>query len=140
MVTTKRSSRFYGWAMKDRIARQCINWQIISVSLYPHGVSTGEIIGTTHQSVSHNVASNQVINQSVNQAQDATSFLRASSTMAEYFQELKSISSKLTNEQPDQISQESSNEQQLCASSSIRSIATNKVAIEKGTLKEPSAT
>ncbi|KZV40357.1 hypothetical protein F511_01679 [Dorcoceras hygrometricum] len=55
-------------------------------------------------------------------------------------EELLPRSSKLTDEQPDQISQESSNEQQLCASSSIRTTATNKVAIEKGTLKEPSAT
>ncbi|KZV53062.1 putative receptor-like protein kinase [Dorcoceras hygrometricum] len=54
-------------------------------------------------------------------------------------EELLPRSSKLTDEQPDQISQESSNENQLCASSSIRSTATNKVAIEKGTLKEPRA-
>ncbi|KZV40386.1 Armadillo-like helical domain containing protein [Dorcoceras hygrometricum] len=55
-------------------------------------------------------------------------------------EELLPRSSKLTDEQPDQISQESSNEQQLCASSSIQTTASNKVAIEKGTLKEPTAT
>ncbi|KZV18684.1 hypothetical protein F511_05757 [Dorcoceras hygrometricum] len=56
-------------AIKDRIARpvyQLANH--LNQPLYPHGVSTGEIIGTTHQSASHNVAFNQVINQSVNQA------------------------------------------------------------------------
>ncbi|KZV40571.1 hypothetical protein F511_21279 [Dorcoceras hygrometricum] len=54
-------------AIKDRIARpvyQLANH--LSQPLYPHGVSTGEIIGMTHQSASHNVAFNQVINQSVN--------------------------------------------------------------------------
>ncbi|KZV49506.1 hypothetical protein F511_07627 [Dorcoceras hygrometricum] len=40
--------------------------------LYQHGVSTREIIGTTHLSASHNVALNQVINQSVNQDQDTS--------------------------------------------------------------------
>ncbi|KZV53108.1 putative folate-biopterin transporter 7 [Dorcoceras hygrometricum] len=54
-------------AIKDWIARpvyQLANH--LSQPLYPHGVSTGEIIGTTHHSASHNVAFNQVINQSVN--------------------------------------------------------------------------
>ncbi|KZV50550.1 hypothetical protein F511_14209 [Dorcoceras hygrometricum] len=49
-------------------------------------------------------------------------------------EELLPRSSKLTDEQPDQISQESSNEQQLCASSSSRSTASNKkpaVALNK---------
>ncbi|KZV36646.1 putative histone-lysine N-methyltransferase ATXR3-like [Dorcoceras hygrometricum] len=58
-------------AIKDRIARpvyQLANHH--NQPLYPHGVSTGEIIGTTHLLASHNVALNQVINQSVNQAQD----------------------------------------------------------------------
>ncbi|KZV42858.1 hypothetical protein F511_26775 [Dorcoceras hygrometricum] len=58
-------------AIKDRIARpvdQLAN--NLSQPLYPHGVSTGEIIGTTHQSANHNVDFNQVIDQSVNQAQD----------------------------------------------------------------------
>ncbi|KZV58333.1 chitin elicitor receptor kinase 1-like [Dorcoceras hygrometricum] len=55
-------------------------------------------------------------------------------------EELLPRSSKLMDEQSDQISQESSNEKQLCASSSIRTTASNKVAIEKGTLKEPRAT
>ncbi|KZV40489.1 TUBULIN-FOLDING COFACTOR C family protein [Dorcoceras hygrometricum] len=58
-------------AIKDRIARpvyQLANH--LNEPLYPHGVSTGEIIGATHLSASHNVALNQVINKSVNQAQD----------------------------------------------------------------------
>ncbi|KZV24470.1 hypothetical protein F511_19101 [Dorcoceras hygrometricum] len=54
-------------AIKDRIARPVYQLENhLSQPLYPHGVSTGEIIGTTHQSASHNVAFNQVINQSVN--------------------------------------------------------------------------
>ncbi|KZV30756.1 hypothetical protein F511_03734 [Dorcoceras hygrometricum] len=60
-------------AIKDRIARPVYQLENhLSQPLYPHGVSTGEIIGTTHQSASHNVAFNQVINQSVNQAQDVS--------------------------------------------------------------------
>ncbi|KZV19866.1 nuclear pore complex protein Nup96 [Dorcoceras hygrometricum] len=64
-------------AIKDRIARpvyQLTNH--LNQPLYPHGVSTGDHRSvifrarTTHQSASHNVAFNQVINQSVNQAQD----------------------------------------------------------------------
>ncbi|KZV24676.1 hypothetical protein F511_35648 [Dorcoceras hygrometricum] len=48
-----------------------INWQFISIEpLHPHSVSTGEIIGTTYLSAGHNVALSQVINHSVNQAQD----------------------------------------------------------------------
>ncbi|KZV24062.1 KH domain-containing protein-like [Dorcoceras hygrometricum] len=53
-------------AIKDRIARpvyQLANHH--NQPLYPHDVSTGEIIGTTHLSASHNVAINQVINQSI---------------------------------------------------------------------------
>ncbi|KZV48293.1 hypothetical protein F511_41900 [Dorcoceras hygrometricum] len=50
---------------------------------------------------------------------------------AQNLEELLPKSSKPTNEQPDQISQESSNEQQLCASSSIRSTASNKVENQK---------
>ncbi|KZT76887.1 putative protein S-acyltransferase 19-like [Dorcoceras hygrometricum] len=86
------------------IRDQCINWQIISVSLYTRTVYQPEkssvrdlqsppvspsqlggrhsnpvvttpmialdFSGTTHQSASHNVAFNRIINQSVNQAQD----------------------------------------------------------------------
>ncbi|KZV30846.1 glycosyltransferase family 28 protein Monogalactosyldiacylglycerol (MGDG) synthase [Dorcoceras hygrometricum] len=58
-------------AIKDRIARPV--YQLahhLSQPLYPHSVSIGEIIGTTQQLASHNVAFNQVINQSVNQARD----------------------------------------------------------------------
>ncbi|KZV53565.1 mitogen-activated protein kinase kinase kinase YODA-like [Dorcoceras hygrometricum] len=51
-------------------------------------------------------------------------------------EELLPSSSKLTNEKPDQISQESSNEQQLCASSSIRSTATNKQLTDVAFIKE----
>ncbi|KZV23842.1 FBD-associated F-box protein-like [Dorcoceras hygrometricum] len=54
-------------AIKDRIAKpvyQLANHH--NQPLYPHGVSTGEIIGTTHLSASHNVALNQVtINMSI---------------------------------------------------------------------------
>ncbi|KZV56826.1 hypothetical protein F511_32766 [Dorcoceras hygrometricum] len=58
-------------AIKDRIARPVYHLaNHNNQPLYPHGVSTGEIIGTTHLLSSHNVAINQVINQSVNQAQD----------------------------------------------------------------------
>ncbi|KZV46773.1 telomerase reverse transcriptase-like [Dorcoceras hygrometricum] len=98
-------------AINDRIARpvyQLANH--LNQPLYPHGVSTKEIIGINNKGKAQNQ------------------------------EELLPRSSKLTNKQPDQISQESSKEQQLCASSSIRTTATNKVAIEKGTLKEPSAT
>ncbi|KZV46642.1 hypothetical protein F511_12956 [Dorcoceras hygrometricum] len=47
--------------IKDRIARpvyQLANH--LNQPPYPHDVSTGEIIGTTHQSASHNVAFNQI--------------------------------------------------------------------------------
>ncbi|KZV53066.1 hypothetical protein F511_03979 [Dorcoceras hygrometricum] len=58
-------------AIKDRIARPVYQLENhLNQPLYPHGVSTGEIIGTTHLSASHNVAINQVINQSEDQAQD----------------------------------------------------------------------
>ncbi|KZV46194.1 Argonaute 5 [Dorcoceras hygrometricum] len=58
-------------AIKDRIARPVYQLENhLNQPLYTHGVSTGEIIGTTHQSASHNVSFNQVINQSVNQARD----------------------------------------------------------------------
>ncbi|KZV28320.1 purple acid phosphatase 15 [Dorcoceras hygrometricum] len=48
-------------AIKDRIARSVYQLENhLSQPLYPHGVSTEEIIGTTHQSSSHNVAFNQI--------------------------------------------------------------------------------
>ncbi|KZV43978.1 ethylene-responsive transcription factor 1B-like [Dorcoceras hygrometricum] len=113
-------------AIKDRIARpvyQLANH--LSHPLYPHGVSTGEIIGTTHQSTSHNVAFNQVLQvyEGIN-----------NKGKAQNREELLPRSSKPTNEQLDQISQESLNEQQLYASSSIGSTASNKkpaVALNK---------
>ncbi|KZV19893.1 beta-amylase 7 [Dorcoceras hygrometricum] len=47
-------------AIKDRIARPVYQLENHhNQPLYPHGVSTGEIIGTTHLSASHNVALNQ---------------------------------------------------------------------------------
>ncbi|KZV31125.1 protein O-linked-mannose beta-1,4-N-acetylglucosaminyltransferase 2-like [Dorcoceras hygrometricum] len=47
-------------AIKDRIARPVYQLENhLSQPLYPHDVSTMEIIGTTHQSTSHNVAFNQ---------------------------------------------------------------------------------
>ncbi|KZV46879.1 hypothetical protein F511_21105 [Dorcoceras hygrometricum] len=61
-------------AIKDRIARPVYQLAIISVSrCINRGNHRSVIIGarTTHQSASHNVAFNQVINQSVNQARDA---------------------------------------------------------------------
>ncbi|KZV49678.1 hypothetical protein F511_22634 [Dorcoceras hygrometricum] len=71
-------------AIKDRIARPVYQLENhLNQPLYPHGVSTGEIIGTSHQSASHNVACNQIINESVNQARDndvASSSATGSST------------------------------------------------------------
>ncbi|KZV33411.1 interactor of constitutive active ROPs 4-like [Dorcoceras hygrometricum] len=61
-------------AIKDRIASPVYQLENHhNQPLNPHDVSTREIIGTTHQSASHNVGFNQVINQSVNQAQDVYS-------------------------------------------------------------------
>ncbi|KZV20331.1 hypothetical protein F511_42632 [Dorcoceras hygrometricum] len=96
----------------------------------PETSVTIEIPGTTHLSVSHNVALNQVINKSVNQAQDVLQVYVGinNKVKGQNREELLPRSSKPTNEQPDQISQESSNEQQLCASSSIRSTASNKIS------------
>ncbi|KZV19744.1 receptor-like protein kinase [Dorcoceras hygrometricum] len=113
-------------AIKDRIARpvyQLANH--LSQPLYPHGVSTGEIIGTTHQSASHNVAFNQVLQVYVGIKNKGK---------AQNREELLPRSLQPTNEQPDQISQESSKEQQLWVSSSIHSTASNKkpaVALNK---------
>ncbi|KZV31965.1 interactor of constitutive active ROPs 4-like [Dorcoceras hygrometricum] len=93
-------------AIKDRIARPV--YQLahhLSQPLYPHGVSTGEIIGTTHQSSSHNVAFNQVINQSVNQARDRSTLTQKLT---------------LTEERSGKISQKASNEQALRVSSNPR--------------------
>ncbi|KZV17432.1 hypothetical protein F511_06721 [Dorcoceras hygrometricum] len=130
-------------AINDRIARPVYQLENhLSQPLYPHGVSTGEIIGpcssepvnpsqlggrhsnpvvttrmkaldfsgTTHQSASHNVAFNQVINQSVNQDQDVLQVYVGINNKgkAQNREELLPRSSKLTDEQPDQISQESS--------------------------------
>ncbi|KZV41475.1 putative receptor-like protein kinase [Dorcoceras hygrometricum] len=107
---------------------------ISSFDCYQFGVVDRRVRGawgTTHQSASHNVAFNQVLQVYIGINNKGK---------AQNQEELLPRSSKLTDEQPDQISQESSNEQQLCASSSSRSTASNKVAIERGTLKEPIAT
>ncbi|KZV44509.1 hypothetical protein F511_24258 [Dorcoceras hygrometricum] len=60
-------------AIKDRISRPVYQLaKHLNQPLYPHG--------TTHQSANHNVAFNQVINQSVNQARDVCIIISADFT------------------------------------------------------------
>ncbi|KZV29785.1 ABC transporter G family member 20-like [Dorcoceras hygrometricum] len=96
-------------AIKDRIARpvyQLANH--LNQPLYPHGVSTGEIMGTTHQSASRNVAFNQVINSN---CQSGSGCMHR-----------RTLTQKLTltEERSGKISQKASNEQALRISSNPR--------------------
>ncbi|KZV48675.1 hypothetical protein F511_22915 [Dorcoceras hygrometricum] len=54
-------------AIKESIIKTSVSTEKSSQvePLYPHSISTGEIIGTTHLSASHNVALNRDINQSI---------------------------------------------------------------------------
>ncbi|KZV20537.1 hypothetical protein F511_33968 [Dorcoceras hygrometricum] len=109
-------------AIKDRIARPVYQLENhLNQPLYPHSVSTGEIIGTTHQSASRNVAFNQVINQSVNQARDISpgmANLKPSNT-GHGNSARRALTQKLTltEERSGKISQKASNEQALIVSS-----------------------
>ncbi|KZV31164.1 hypothetical protein F511_16488 [Dorcoceras hygrometricum] len=56
------------YEVKPQSSRPAKKLAVISIEpLYPHSVSTGEIIGTTHLSASHNMALSQVLNRSMAQ-------------------------------------------------------------------------
>ncbi|KZV22047.1 putative receptor-like protein kinase [Dorcoceras hygrometricum] len=104
-------------AIKDRIARPVYQLAIISISLYTRTVyqsGKSSVRDIQSPSAHHSSVVLQVYVGINNKGK------------AQNREELLPRSSKLTDEQPDQISQESSNEQQLCASSSSRSTASNK--------------
>ncbi|KZV40468.1 fucosyltransferase 2 [Dorcoceras hygrometricum] len=124
-------------AIKDRIARTVyqlanhLSRASIPRMVYQSGKSSVRDLQSPsahHSSVvfRHNQSVDHHSDDSVGLFRHDTSVGINNKGKAQNLEELLPKSSKPTNEQSDQISQESSNEQQLCASSSISSTASNK--------------